>query len=291
MCLEQDAHGVDVTHPIFHGPLPVTLTPREVPTPEHYRHYPDGRNLGPTMSGWRVCAEPVNGYWGVVADGYGFDDGADREYIAGGVNSKGPRSAALARQGNFFQWGFSAAPKAMTEEARTVFLNVLAYMRRFDGCRPLATKTGRSRDALRMIAGYVGSKDRDTYARNQLPAEVYAAGNAADAERKLDEVLPYLRLDGKKFAVDQDCQALGIANRDPALLERCVRMLAAGEGGEVPRQLLERYTDQKLATADEWRSWLKASGDRLYFSDWYGGRWFVRPADCPAPHRISKPDR
>lgn len=291
MCLEQDAHGVDVTHPIFRGPLPVTLTPREVPTPAHYRDWPEGRQLGATMPGWRVCSEPVDGYWGVVADGYGFDDSPDCEYISSGVNSKGPRSAALARQANFFQWGFSASPKAMTEEARTVFLNVLAYMRKFDGCKPLVTRKARSRQWLRTIARHVGNKELEDYVRGQLPEEVYAAGDAAKAQRVAEELMPYVYCLQKKFAIDADCRALGIANRDPALLERCTRLLAAGEGGEVPRRLLERYTGETFATAAEWQQWLGSVRDRLYFSDAGGGRWFVRPADCPAPHRSSKPDR
>src|SRR5688500_12824681 len=127
MCLDEEAHGVDASHAIFQTPFAVAPTFTDIPTPEHYRQYPEGEALGPTLRGWKVCAERTPDYPGVVADGYGFADSPDCEYIAGGVNSKGPRAAALARQGNFFQWGFSASPKAMTGEARRVFLNTLAY--------------------------------------------------------------------------------------------------------------------------------------------------------------------
>lgn len=284
MCLHEDAHGVDVTHPIFRGPLPVTLTPRDVPTPENYRKYPEGKELGATMPGWRVCNEPVGGYWGVVADGYGFDS-PDCEHIAGGVNSKGPLAAALARQGNFFQWGFSASPKAMTAEARIVFLNVLAYMQMFDGSKPLVTRQGRAREWARLMAGYVGDKNADARARDQLPAEVYATGDPVKALQVMDGLLPYLHLVDKKFVVDEDCRQLGLGNRDVALLERCARMLAAGEGGDVPRRVLERYTDQKFVTGAQWQEWIASVRDRLFFSDPGGGRWFVRPAGYPAPHR------
>jgi hypothetical protein len=44
---------------------------------------------------------------------------------------------ALARQGNFFLWGFSAAPGDMTPSGQRLFVNAVAYIRNFNGRRPL----------------------------------------------------------------------------------------------------------------------------------------------------------
>ena len=55
---------------------------------------------------------------GLVYHPYGFEDSPDAELIASGLNSKDPHAIALARQGNFFLWGFSASPSDMTFDAQ-----------------------------------------------------------------------------------------------------------------------------------------------------------------------------
>ena len=78
------------------------------------------------------------------------------------------------------------------------------------------------------------------------------------------------------FAVDADAKALGIANRDPALLERCVTELEQGEKSERALILLQRYTDQELLYARDWRVWLDANKDHLYFTDTGGYKFKLR---------------
>jgi hypothetical protein len=73
MCLYEEAHGVDASHPIFQGPFPVTPTLHDMETPAHYRRHPDGRDLGPTMPAWRVHRDEVSGYVGVVAESLRID--------------------------------------------------------------------------------------------------------------------------------------------------------------------------------------------------------------------------
>ncbi len=93
---------------------------------------------GETLKVWKVqdrafpAIDP-----GLIYDPDGFEDSPDTERIASGLNSKNPRAIALARQGSFFLWGFSASPTDMTPEARKLFLNAVAYIRKFDGQTPL----------------------------------------------------------------------------------------------------------------------------------------------------------
>ncbi len=286
MCLYEEAHGVDASHPIFQGPIPVTPTLHAMETPAHYRRHPDGRDLGPTMPAWRVHRGECSQYIGVVADGHGFEDSPDAEWIASGRNSKNHRAAALARQGTFFHWGFAASPPEMTEEARAVFLNTLVYMQRFDGHPPLAVGEGRSREWLRV---YVANGAPSAYAKKQLPeAWLAAAGDDPDALAALcDAELGHVRHVDGRWQVDADCEALGIDNREVAGLRRCVELLDDQDHGDAARRVLERYTGESFADAAAWRRWLDGCGDRLFHSDRVG-MFAVAPADLPAPHRAER---
>lgn len=283
MCLYEEAHGVVASHPIFQGPFPVMPTLHDMATPEHYRRLlPEGA-LGETMPAWRVHRDKVSGYVGVVADGYGYEDSPDAEWIASGRNSKNATAVALGRQGNLFHWGFAASPPEMTDEARAVFLNTLVYMQRFAGHAPLVAGKNRSREWLRAFAAPAAGPSG--YAKGQMPqAWLDAAGDDASKLRALCEAqLGYLHRDGKRWAVDADCRDLEVDNRTVAGLRRCVELLD-GERADAARRILERYTDRRFTTSADWRTWLDENGPRLFHSD-VVGVFRVAPAGMPAPHR------
>lgn len=282
MCLYEEAHGVDASHPIFRAPFAVTPTLVEQPTPEHYLKADPA--LGATLPKWRVHKDKIGPYVGVVADGYGFGDSPDCEWISSGRNSKNARAAALARQGNFFQWGFSAAPSAMTDEAQKVFLNTLVYMRGFAGKPPLETGDGRSRQWLPVYVGYLGSSSA-SFARNMLPPS-WTAGDATPdiVRQRLVAELGFVRRDGSKFVVDDDCKALGLGNDDPGFLAHCVDLLSDATHAERAAKLLQRYSGEAFAEPQQWRQWLQETDGRRWFSD-RAGQWRVAPAGYPAPHR------
>src|SRR5689334_17065378 len=127
-------------HPIFHAPLEPTLELHELEPAKHgYRGWLEGRELPATIPAWQVQSGILGREidYGEVSSPYGFEDSPDCEWISSGVNSKGPTSLALGRQGNWFLWGFAGDPRRMTEGGRQVFLNVLVWMRQFDGKGPL----------------------------------------------------------------------------------------------------------------------------------------------------------
>src|SRR5688572_3704348 len=135
-------------HPIFKGPLDPRIALGKTPTPKEYRDYSDGKDLPEFMETWKVqegaYLKDVDA--GLVSSPFGFSDSPDAEHISSGINSKGPRSVALGRQGNLFLWGFAGDPSQMTESAKRVFINTIVYMKQFDGQRPLVEKKSRSRE-------------------------------------------------------------------------------------------------------------------------------------------------
>ncbi|MEZ5987759.1 MAG: hypothetical protein R3F30_01260 [Planctomycetota bacterium] len=275
-------------------------TAREkVATPSNYRSWPGGEDLPDELDVLPIHGELQHRDYGLVADGFGFEDSPDCERISGGINSKGPDSVALGRQANWFLWGFCAPPDEMTGEARKLFVNVCCYMARFDGQRPLVTKVSRGRDWAWLYAGYLGREARLTeFVHKKFPAALLegVGDDPAKLKRRLAEVRPWLRLegDGGMFSVDEDARALGPANDDVALLDRCVALLEAvararDGAGAAPsaedlaraRRVLARYTAQELDSAAEWRRWLEDNRERMFFSDVGGYRWFVAPKDLP----------
>lgn len=273
---------MDASHPIFQGPFPVVPTLQPMPTPEHYKKLNPG--LGDSMPAWRVHRDQIGKYVGVVADGFGFADSPDAEWIASGRNSKNARAAALARQGNFFHWGFAASPPEMTDEAQRVFLNTLVYMRKFAGQKPLVVGEQRSREWLPVYVAY--SDELPPYVKDQLPtAWLDGAGKDMAMLRRLaTEQLGFVRRDGKRWQVDAECARLGIDNRLVGSLRSCVGWLADESKAQPARAVLERYTGEHFATAAEWQRWLDDAGERLFHSDGIG-RFVIAPRDCPPPHR------
>ena len=151
LCLDACAHHLREGHPIFHGPFKVSLTFEEQPTPDdafYYQHQFD-EPIPKSLPMWRV---QTKGYrtdmrfnMGLVSHPWGYEDSPEAEYISGGVSTKSPDAVAIGRHGNFLHWGFIASPLYMTEEAKVMFANAVAYIaqfrgpilaRRFDGYMP-----------------------------------------------------------------------------------------------------------------------------------------------------------
>jgi hypothetical protein len=279
---------LDAAHEIFQKPLKVEIEYEEVDTPPHYKDYPDGAKLGDTMKAWRVHPDELGEKnYGLVSDGFGFTDTPDCEFISGGVNSKGPGSVALGRQGNWFLWGFCASPSQMTESGRRAFVNTIVYMKRFDGQRPIVTEPTKSRQWAYVYAHYFSETDEDllTYIRGRFdPAILKVTGeDPAKVAAYLKENEGYLRwadvpeskpVESRvaralaRISVDEDAKALGIANTNAALLDRCIAMLEKGDREDLALRVLERYTDRKHGSdAAAWRAWFDASKSRLYFTD------------------------
>jgi hypothetical protein len=190
-CLEHAAHDVAMEHPILAGPLPVVLDAVEIDVPPSYRAWPGGESLGATLPAWRVqTLELVDGAQpGAVADPLGFLDSPDAEIVASGLNSKGPRSIAIARHGSLVLWGFQAPPSQLTESARAAFVNTVAWASLHDRAPRLVRRVAPSRDELR-LAVLRAHGLADEHAREVAHVERLLARRAellaARRERELD---------------------------------------------------------------------------------------------------------
>ena len=145
LCLDADAHSMNLQHPIFKGPFKTKITLVKKPTPEdafHYAYYQDGHVPDSVMM-WKVNTlsyQTTHDFnIGMVTRPWGYTDSPDCEYISSGVCAKTLNAVALGRHANFFTWGFSGSPLYMSEEAKVVFANVVAYMAKHRGT-PLARK-------------------------------------------------------------------------------------------------------------------------------------------------------
>ncbi|MGV3528079.1 MAG: hypothetical protein ACO1OO_04220 [Flavisolibacter sp.] len=337
LCLDADAHNIEVSHPIFNRPFKVQLTYANKTTPENYFLFPSGKDLKEEMPMWRVQKEGYKegqGYRvGLVSRRAGFTDSPDAEYIASGVNTKDAGAVAIGRHGNFFLWGFSGSPDYMTDEAKLVFANAVVYMKEFKGQKPVARKyrpTIAIRDEIiddmlyritkeafqhylayeeenkKQIALHVSKlqKKKDEGAElselegailknNSRPAAVTTwpnyfrsvtsrffkdeyVENPAALEQFLRENREYMHSDGQYFLeIDEDAKSLGISNRDINLLYKAVALLNKGAQAEKAKRILGRYTQEKFATADEWKQWLDSYKAKLFFTDAGGYLWLV----------------
>jgi hypothetical protein len=265
-------------HEIFHKPLPVEIKLEDYPTPDYYRQWPGGDELGKTMKVWKVQNKKFPEIDpGLVSDPYGFDDSPDAEVISSGLNGKGPEAVALGRHGNYFLWGFAAQPSDMTSEARKCFVNAVCYIQRFDGQKPLVRKTSSGRGWALVYAGYVKMIKDEKFLDQYFPADLRKEfGTDGDKYlRYYRENLEFLWRGPNGFVVDEDVKGLGLSNRKVELLERCVALLEKGEQQALAQRVLKRYTTESLEDAKQWRAWLAKNRGQLFFTDTGGYKFLV----------------
>lgn len=145
LCLDASAHHMNMEHPIFKGPFKTDITLSKQPTPEdafHYQYYYEG-NMPDSIMMWQVQTKGYktdrNFEIGMVSRPWGYMDSPDTEYISSGVCAKTLDAVAIGRHGNFLTWGFVASPLYMTDEAKVVFANAVAYISQFKEA-PIARK-------------------------------------------------------------------------------------------------------------------------------------------------------
>ncbi|WP_165227325.1 hypothetical protein [Aquisphaera insulae] len=324
LCLFEAAHGLALGHEIFHTPLDVNPTFTAFPTPAQYPSLSLGEPIGATIRAWKVQTRTFPAIdAGLIAEGLTFADSPDAEVISAGLSSKGPDSAAIARQGNFLLWGFYAAPADLTPEARRCFLNAVCYIRKFEGQKPFVRKveTAFSRAWTLMLAQHVATAmDRDAYRRSN-PALAAHSEERLEEQRRFDVVItgrafpqavskqaesdpkapaawvrenyewlmPGPDHDGIiEAAIDEDVKALGLSNHDVGLLEACVARLERGDQADRARRILERYTNDRFPDPKGWRSWLDAGRPRIFFTEAGGYKFLVAPEGLTPPRRFEQ---
>jgi len=273
------------THEIFQKPFKVDLQFEDAPTPENYRTWPGGAELGKTMKVWKVQNKKFSEVDpGLVSDPYGFTDSPDAEVISSGLNSKGPTSVALGRHGNFFLWGFSGQPSDMTPEGRKCFANVICYIKKFEGQKPIVHRDSQDRQWALVYAGYLKHISSDDFLKQLFPEDLRDRFGK-DPEKYISyykENLEFLHAADNHIVVDEEVKSLGLSNRKVELLDKCVAMLEQGEQPELALKLLKRYTTETCEDAKAWRSWLDENRGQLFFTDVGGYKFLVTPKGMKA---------
>jgi hypothetical protein len=277
-------------HPIFKGPLKVELPLEEVDTPTGYAEWREGKDLPKRIKIWRVHSGRYNKMddYGIVASPLGFEDSPDAERISSGFNSKGPNAVALGRHGNFFQWGFSRDPRDMSESACRVFINLIVYMKQFDGQGILVTKKCGSREwelqrvhfARNAAQGRIEGVSPKV-ASTMFPDSVWkeCGGDLDKIEAYYLKNLEFLREgQDKKRVVDEDLAKLGISNRKPEFLDLLETRLKGTPRDELMLSLSARYLPEGTrCDAEHILSWIKDNREGAFFSDVGGYRWVMNP--------------
>ena len=146
LCLDAQAHSMDLGHPIFNQPFPTAITQTLQPTPEDALHYayfqdwavPDSVMMWAVNTQGYMTTEGFNA--GMVSRPWGYCDSPDCEVMSSGVCAKTIDAVAIGRHANFLHWGFAGSPLYMTEEAKVVFANAVVYIARFGGQTAIARK-------------------------------------------------------------------------------------------------------------------------------------------------------
>lgn len=316
MCLYNRAVVTRPQHPIFNGPIPVEMTIQNTPTPPGYFQWAFVKECPKTLptvailkkEGYPPPPEEIGktppkddeGESGIVTGDAGFLDSPDAESIAGGIHMKGQDYVAIGRQGHILQWGFYGSPDEMTETGRRVFLNAVYYISTFKGAPILALREQSPRDDVALTLGFLDTayKDRpDEVLQREFGKDVPAeAKQPRDARRAwFLSIRPYLYHEGDmwtgRFVIDGDAKALGVANYDVKLLERCVTDLERGSDVERANRLLARYTEEHFAKPTEWRRWLDENSKHLYLSDTAGYKFrLASPVGQTKTARAPRPD-
>ncbi|MCA8971905.1 MAG: hypothetical protein KDC95_19115 [Planctomycetes bacterium] len=299
--MDHQAHGLDLSHPVYTHPRRAQFQLHETESPPHYAGhtsplYPNGAGETYRLTKFENEKPSTPNPTLVSHEGF-FTDIPGFENLAEGHSAKALGSLSLARQGRWFYWGYSIDPERMTQPAKDTFVNVLYWMnlQRDSETVTYVTDTRKNFEVFTWLG-----RDRDEpYLRGvqeHLPGslvpelrEVYVP-SFEGADAFVAKYLPYLfagkpgmptdKKYGPLFAADADAMALKTPNNDRASLERWVALADgdACEDREHALRCLERYVHAEIAPkSGTWTEWYAKQKARICFIDSTGFWWQVDP--------------
>ena len=196
----------------------------------------------------------------------------DAEVVAKGTSDKGPNRGAIVRHGPYTLWGYAGGVEELRRPGKALFINTVYYAAAQREQIVLEKRMNKTRYGL---AAYLEKPGLLETARQYLPESLDKA-TVEEVEAWIVENRPYLRVEGRRFYVDEFAKAQGIPNHRRAFLERCFELLESAELANDAQAALESYTGQSLgADPDAWRGWYAENRDYLYFTDCDGFRFLV----------------
>jgi hypothetical protein len=222
---------------------------------------------------------------GAVAPGVTAEYPGEAETITlGFAPGKSYDSVGIGRHGNFMLWGWSAAPSKMTQAGQKLFLNSLCYIHQFDQ-KPFVKIPQRAmaRNFATLLFNRMEQypKNAKTYLSNYFPEDLATKyANDLEGMRKYyDANTELLYVAERKFCIDEGLKSLGIkSNREAAMLNTLIGLLAETSKAELAQTCLTRYTDQSFESLQAWKQWYKEHTQDLIFSDVGGYRFYEIPS-------------
>ena len=277
------AHVGSFGHEVFNKPFKVEVKVKveEWVAPDNYkrRRQANEPEISDKIKVWRVQTTKT-GWGSVVSRKYGFADSPDAEIIAAGFNrGKEHGAVAIGRHGNILQWGFRGSPSEMSEAGWRLFVNCIVYAAKFDGKKPLVHRESSHRDNALRLAALITQIKRKSFFKSTFAAELMTK-----YEDDPDGLVKYyndnyeLIYKDRVFKIDSELESLGIAsNRKTETLETLIEYLSDKDKEATAGKLLGRYTEEEFQTQEQWKKWLDANRDRIYFSDVGGYKFRVVP--------------
>ncbi|MDO5980817.1 hypothetical protein [Flavivirga spongiicola] len=227
-CLDSHAYYFDENHPVFSTPYKLPIkTDTEMRAPNQSVHvYFSGRNLPEKMPMLKMQDVDLKKYPPGIVALPGFDDSPDAETIACGPSIKMVEAVSIGRHGNFFQWGYRADPRHLTESGKLALINSIHYISNFKGQKPFVKRLKQPRSlALNFV--YSATDKAYTYEiKNKLKS--HDRLNSA----KIKELGGTLKEENKY-----------ILNYETKLPDRAYYLQ------QVPKQLLQKF-------GDDWNAYL-----------------------------------
>jgi hypothetical protein len=207
-------------------------------------------------------------------------DSPDEEILALGFNTgREYGTAGIARQGNFLQWGYSAAPSQMTEAGQKLLINCIHYIHRFDGEPPLVRHPYDPPRTRTLLLAFHINKASDPNA-SAFPEALYEKYHS-DPNGLMEyyrQNMEWVCWDGKVFSVDDELKGLGLdSNRKITNLQRLIELLDDVQHAATAKKLLSRYTECSFETPAQWRQWFDENKNRIYFTDTGGYKFKIVP--------------
>jgi len=232
-CLDSHAYYYDEEHPIFTMPYKVPMDTEMRPPNKGVYSYYTGNDLPEKMPMLRMQNVDAMDYPPGVVTLPGFGDSPDAEAIASGPSIKMVEAVAIGRHGNFFQWGYRADPRHLTEAGKLALINSIHYIHRFKEQKPFVKRKNSHR--LEALDNVYKASDKGYTFRMKSAQKMHNNYNSAKVRELAGASIPF-----DKYLLKQDSK----------FPDRTYYLKS------VPKKIVEKYVD-------DWNAYQKYYEDNL----------------------------
>ncbi|HVP73826.1 MAG TPA: hypothetical protein VMS30_08810 [Phycisphaerales bacterium] len=210
------------------------------------------------------------------------------EFICGGINDKIPAAVGIWRQGNQLHFGFDLSPDDMSDAARAMLVNSIAYIARFTQDRPIVRSPSPFYGVATRARSSVESwLTNDHYDLKWVDDAISPSVLQSVQRRTRAEYLEWYR-DNSRYlrpgadgllTWDEEAKSLEISYSTPELFERGIAALRDPATRVQAATLLHRYAPEGPSSDDAaaWQAWYAENQPYLFYCEWGSYRWYIDP--------------